>query len=814
MIMFLPSMGYGFSATSQVDQTRIGPQETVSFLITVDGGEGEVDLTPLIDFQILSSGTQSSRSYVNGKWKHHVIYQYILMPKKSGVLEIPALTVVREKEKTKTQGIKILVSEADPGQGSRSFFAKASMSSPEIVLGQQAVYTLKLYSAQAFAGASFDPPGFEGLAANELTQWKKYTQNIKGQTFMVNEIKFLVQGESIGTFDIEPAVFVAQKKVSRSRRRSAFDSIFDDPFFNTSPTKPVKVVSNRVPLTVVPLPEYSGDTPFSGLVGQFTMGMTLDKNQIKVGESATLTITIQGVGNIMDAGVPSLNLDAERFKVYEDSPKEYIQATEDGFAGKKVFKQALVPNIPGDVSIPSLSLPFFDVESGSYKTISTDPIPLKVMPGAPLTLVESDSAISPSKGEAGGTGEKHEVRMKNRDILDIKEEISSISSRTHLSLSWFLILVILPGLGFGCLTLVIQLKAREKTLQERYREKARKLLAKAEDTSPGDPGFLAHLQAALTAAILALGDKQAESLTQDEIKEILGKTVEDGPVTKEIIRTMETLDAARFGGAAVDEKTALHCLSSARTFIKNFMVLSCLVFVPFFPAPGHGADSAGLFIDGTRAYQSGDYPLAVEKFEAVAALGVENPALFYNLGNAYLKSKDLGRAILWYERAKRISPGDPDLRFNLAHAQTQVKDQIDKAFSPWDILFFWQGLISLKWLQLLSIAGSFLFFSWAGIQRVMKKKVFSSIGIVIFLFLCTFLSASGLEAFRLNSDHRAIILAQTAPVRSGTMETATPLFDLHAGTRVQVMEKKKNHLKIRFSKGKVGWISKDEAEII
>ena len=93
-ILLVPSLGYGFSAMSQVDQTRIGSGEAVSLQIIVDGGQGEVDLSPIKDFRILSSGTQSSRSYINGRWKHQVTYQYMLMPKKTGVLKIPELPVI------------------------------------------------------------------------------------------------------------------------------------------------------------------------------------------------------------------------------------------------------------------------------------------------------------------------------------------------------------------------------------------------------------------------------------------------------------------------------------------------------------------------------------------------------------------------------------------------------------------------------------------------------------------------------------------------------------------------------------------------
>jgi len=795
IILFLPSLGYGFSATAQVDQTRIGPGEAISLQVLVDGGQGEVDLSPITDFEILSSGTQSSRSYINGKWKHQVTYQYMLMPKRKGELIIPELPVIRDGERTLTREIQILVSgNSAAGDEQSSFFARASLGGTDVVLGQQTVYTLKLYAAKAFSGASFDPPDFEGLMARELTQWNKYTENIEGRTFMVNEIKYLIQGDTIGTFDIAPAVFVAREPVAGSRkRRDTFDSFFNDSLFNTTPTKPVRVVSNSVSLKVDPLPEYGGDAPFSGLVGLFTIGTFLDKSQIKAGESATLTITIQGQGNIMDAGVPALHLPPGRFKVYEEPAVEKIQATEEGFAGKKIFKQALVPSVPGDVTIPSLTLTYFDVNAKAYKSISTDPLRLEVIPGEPAVLVESTGPTSFSQDKAVAGGPKKEaVVMRNRDILDIRENISGISRDSQLSLPWFLILVVVPGLGFGCLNLVMALKTREKSVSEHYRARAKEYLSAARKASPGSADFLSLIQSALTAAILSRGDKQTETLTREEVKSILSRAGEDQETADTVLGLMDALDSVRFGNGSMDEKKAVQCVSGVQNLIKTLVLAVCLSVAPvLFPGAGHANDTAGVFIDAIRAYQAGDYQTAAKKFQAVAASGVKNSDLFYNLGNAYLKSGDLGRAVLWYERAGRLSPNDPDLKFNLAHARTRLKDKADASFSPMDILFFWQGLIPLKWLQYSAIGVSFLSFTWAGIRRMFNRTALSGPGIPLFVLLSVLVLAAGLEIYRLNSDHRAVILGETVAVRSGTMETATPLFDLHAGTRVRVMEKKR-----------------------
>lgn len=839
LLFCLPCTALAFTATAQVDQTRITPQDVVSLQVIVDGGEAEVDTSGISGFQVNPAGTQSSRSYINGTWSHKVIYRYMLIPLKTGVLTISPITCVRDGESVLTKEIKILVQKpsAQAIDDKGDFFAEATLSSNRIVPGQQAVYTLKLCAAKRIKGASFDAPSFKGLTAKQLTDWSKYTRTINGRAFMVNETKYLVQADAPGQFTISPAVFVAKVPMRRARQRDPFNSVFNDSFFrdsffDTTPAKPVRVVSNPVDLTVSALPEYHGDQPFSGLVGNFSISSALDKNTVKTGESATLTVTIKGTGNIMDAALPALNLDTAKFKVYEDTPAQDVKVTEQGFEGHKVFKQALVASVPGKAVIPGLRLIFFDTDSNTYKTATTAPLTLDVQPGGPATVVDAAPAVNTGdNASAVSKVKKSEVKMQNRDILDIKEEISSIHSQPGLSMAWFAFLVCLPALGFGAANTAMRLGAREKSLKAQYRGKALEYLKKARRTSPDTPEFLPGLSSALTYAVLALGGKGGESLTRDEARQILSHSGRDRKTVDEVTQLMDTMDAARFGGKPMDENTAQRSLAQVSSLIRSLLIVLCMGISLFIsrgtgmaaqenadtgiPKQVHAVkDNAGIFVDAVRSYKAGEYAAAAAQFEAIAETRVNNPDLFYNTGNAYLKAKDLGRAILWYERAKKLAPSDPDLKFNLAYAQSLLKDKKEAGFSFTDILYFWQGLVSLKWLQYASITLSFCFFIWAFVQKFRGRPIFSAVGISIFLIFAGTTLAAGLEYNRINSDVKAVILAEQADIRSGTMDNATLLFDLHAGTRVRVLEKKDNYMKIRFAKDKVGWVACSKVGII
>ena len=99
------------------------------------------------------------------------------------------------------------------------------------------------------------------------------------------------------------------------------------------------------------------------------------------------------------------------------------------------------------------------------------------------------------------------------------------------------------------------------------------------------------------------------------------------------------------------------------------LCLTIVILFSLYNALGTGRTR--LFLDGINDYNTGKYKDAVKKLSHIAEKGVVNGKLYYNLGNAYLKSGDVGRAILWYERALKLMPHDPDLRFNINYARSK-----------------------------------------------------------------------------------------------------------------------------------------------
>ncbi|MCF8138807.1 MAG: BatD family protein, partial [Desulfotignum sp.] len=750
----------------------------------------------------------SQRSFINGNWSHKVVYQYRLVPVKTGDLTIPALAVVRDGETRMTRPIRIQVKEAArSGDGAPPLFVTAQVSHENPVAGQQILYTLKLFVARPIAGASLSTPDFKGFTAREIAERHKYNTTRNGLTYSVTEVRYILTPLAPGTQVIDPAVITADVRVN-SRSSDPFDSFFNNSLFSGGRTVPKRLTTGPVTVDVAPLPPYTGKEPFSGLVGEFDLAAGLDKTQLPVGESATLTLVINGTGNIMDAAMPTLSLPPDRFKVYEDTPTEEITMGPRGYTGKKIFKRALVPVRPGTAEISGISLTYFDVTQKTYVTRTTPSLQITATPSA-----RPETVVSPTPARDPGTG-RQEVQIVDKDILDIHQDVAVLTHTPRMGFAWFACLVLLPAGLLGCVFVAVRGRKKEKPVSVHMAEKARKHLDAASKASVSDPAVLSHCHTALTAAVMAKADRTGESLTREETVSILTRAGTDPAVIDEVVTLMAEMDAARFSGSSAGPGQDLNgdLQDRVKKLVKTLAMVVLAVWLAWsLPEPGRAADKTTRFIDAVNKYQAGAFAAAAESFEAIAESGIRNGHLFYNIGNAWFKAKDTGRAILWYERANRLIPRDPDLRFNLEYARTLVKDKQENRVSLEDVFFFWQGLIPLQWLQLAAIACSCLFALAAAIRMFRSGSFLSGIrnflaGLAVLLTV-----AASLQYYRETTVSHAVIVKETVAVTSGTSPSATRLFDLHAGTKVRVEDKSRGYLKIIFTRDKVGWVRLGDA---
>jgi len=222
------------------------------------------------------------------------------------------------------------------------------------------------------------------------------------------------------------------------------------------------------------------------------------------------------------------------------------------------------------------------------------------------------------------------------------------------------------------------------------------------------------------------------------------------------------------------------------------------------------ASGAREFLKGVEAYEEGRYGEAVELFSGLVRRGFRSGGLYYNLGNAYLKAGDLGRAVLWYERARRLTPDDADLRFNLEYARGLLRDEPPEAgFDPWRLLVFWNDLLGRRtvfWAAVVLNALFWLLFLPAPVRPAVPAWTRWLTAALTALFVAAALGGMLLDRVR----SEAVVLPEEVVVRSAPSPGATELFRLHAGTLVRVDRVEQGGARIRYGRDRLGWVSAAE----
>ena len=222
------------------------------------------------------------------------------------------------------------------------------------------------------------------------------------------------------------------------------------------------------------------------------------------------------------------------------------------------------------------------------------------------------------------------------------------------------------------------------------------------------------------------------------------------------------------------------------------------------------------FFKANEMYAQGDYEQAIAEYEKILSRGFESGNLYFNIGNCYFKLGDLGRAILNYERAKRLIPRDGDLlsNYSFAIAETNVSsvdvkqnffmrivDGFSSCFSLREITFICSGLVILFFLFL-------LFF----VLKIGRYKL------IIFCFVCVcflfLLFATALMSKMLLIDGEAVVVDKEEDVHFAPVKNSIVHFTAYEGMKFRVLQAKNEWTKIKRQDGKKGWIGSSSIEVI
>ena len=827
-------------------QVGIGEQFRLSYTVNTQNNVSGFRIGNMPDaFEILmgpSTSSQSSFQMVNGHTSQSssITYTYIVVGVRNGTFTLPAAHINVDGETISSNALKIHVTgQAGAGQGGGSrqqqqeepqlraagskisgsdLFIKVTANKRRVKEQEPVLLTYKVYTLVALTQLKGNMPDLKGFHTQEvpLPQQKSFkVETINGRPYKtVTWSQYVMFPQITGKLQI-PSITFDGIVVQENRAVDPFEAFFNGGSGYIEVNKQIQAPG--IDIQVDPLPERP--VGFSGGVGKFNISASLNKTEIKANDPVTLRVIVNGVGNLKLIKQPVVEFPKD-FDKYDAKITDKSKLTTNGVEGSVIYDILFVPRHPGKFEIPPIKFIYFDTESDSYKTVSTQGFQLDVKKGEGTTVANYTA--------------QEDIQQLNKDIRFIKTG----DTRQHAvddfffgSTGYWLSLAVL-ALIFITLFVVFRQRAIDNAniagkRAGRANKVATKRLKKASrlmrDNRPSE--FYDEVLRALWGYV---GDKlnmPVEQLSHDNIAERL--SVREVPQDT-IALFMGALDECEFERYApgdpkgnmnkVFEKamTAIEKIESGMKKGKRAPKSAVLLLMLLLPITAGAVTKE----QADSAYTQGHYQQAIKNYEELLKQGV-SADLYYNLGNAYYRTEDITRAVLNYERALLLSPGDADIRFNLQMARSKTIDKI----TPESEMFFvtwYRSLVNIMsvdgWARTALIALALvivLFLAYLFSERIWLRKVgFFGALLMLAVFLVGNLLAWQ-QKKELIDRRGAIVTGAAANIKSTPAQNGTDLFILHEGTKVNILDNTmKEWKRVRVADGKEGWIETKEIEVI
>lgn len=548
-----------------------GEQFRLSFNLNQEGSD--LQLPELSNFDVLmgpSTSQSSSIQIINGRTTQSVSFSYIfiLRAKKTGTFTIRpgsikvdgkvytsndlTIQVVKGQAPQSSSGAQQQQQQSSAPDGNISkedLFVKVDLDKHNVYKGEQVIATVKIYVAPNVPISSFDDvtlPSYAGFWTHEIDVPNQisFTREVyHNKIYQVGVLKkTILFPQQTGKIEIDPfqITCLVRQRVRQSR------SFFDD-FFDNYRTVRAKVTSDPVTVNVKDLPAQPAS--FTGGVGNLKFSASLNKDQLKSNEAATLKIILTGSGNLKLIDAPKIDFPKD-FEVYDPKTSENLKATDHGLSGSRTYEYLFIPRYAGDFTIPPVKFSYFDPATGKYKYEQSKEFKLHVEKGNEDQNTTVTSAYS-----------KEDVRFIGKDIRYIKQgqyKLRSKESSFYGSLPFYM-----SYLGslllFLIFAIIYRKKLRENANVQLLRTKkankmARKRLKEA-------AGFLKQnkdeefYDSVLKAFWGYLSDKLSipvADLNRENASTTLGKRLVKPETVEEFIQIVDTCEYARYAPSAVD----------------------------------------------------------------------------------------------------------------------------------------------------------------------------------------------------------------------------------------------------------------------
>lgn len=782
---------------------------------------------------------QSSYQMINGHTSStsSITYTYIVSATKNGSFTIPPAHIVAGGKTIASNSLTIKVSGTasnarqrqrdDEGAEMRDagsqisgsdLFIKVSANKSRVHEQEPIVLTYKVYTLVSLTQLRGDMPDLKSFYTQEvdLPQQKSFSvEHVNGRAYRTcTWSQYVMFPQITGKLQI-PSITFEGIVVQQNRNVDPFEAFFNGGSGYIEVKK--KIVAPGIDIQVDPLPQRPAN--FSGGVGKFTISAQLDKTETKANDPVSMRVIISGTGNLKLLKQPVINVPKD-FDKYEPKVTDKTKLTSSGIEGSMIYDVLIVPRHQGKYEIPPVEFTYFDTSENAFKTIKSEGFTLDVAKGS------GAASVSDFSGQ--------DLQELSKDIRYIKlgnTRQRALDDFFFGSTAYWISIVVL-ALIFITLFIVFRQRAIDNANVTKMRgKKANKVATKrlkqaAKLMQEGKTS--AFYDEVLRALWGYVGDKlniPVEQLSHDNISQKLSERSVDTDTVGLFIGALDECEFERYAPGdpkgnmnKVYEKamTAIERIEDTMKKKRSGKATTIVLLLLLFPLGASAVTKA----EADSAYVRGEYQLAITDYEALLKQG-GSAELYYNLGNAYYRTENITKAVLNYERALLLSPGDPDIRFNLQIARSKTIDKI----VPESEMFFitwYHALVNLMsvdaWARMALISLALvimLLLVYLFASRIWLRKVGFFGGILLLIVFVLSNLFAWQQKQNLLFRKGAIVTASSVTVKSTPAKNGTDLFILHEGTKVNITDgSMRGWLEIRIADGKEGWIERNKLEEI
>ena len=780
------------------------------------------------------TSSQSSFQMINGHTTSSstITYTYTLYASKSGTYTVGAAHAIVNGKRIASRAAKITVTghassshnpqmHEDynvPGMRSagsvisgKDLFIKVSANKRRVHEQEPILLTYKVYTLVDLSQLEGKMPDLTGFHTQEvkLPQQKSFhVENVNGRNYRcVTWSQYVMYPQMTGKLTI-PSITFNGIVIQQNRNIDPMEAFFNGGSGYIEVKRSIKAPS--IDVQVDPLP--TRPAGFSGGVGKFHISAQLNKTTIKAGEPLQLRVVVGGVGNLKLIKQPVINFPKD-FDKYDPKVSDKTKLTANGVEGNMIYDYLVVPRNQGKFKVPAVEFTYYDTSSNEYKTIKTKEFEVNVEPGdgksATMENYEKDTDIHPIMR---GNVELH-------DVNDFFFGSLGYCFSLLLPIIIFIVLAILFRKRAMDMADVVKMRGKNanKVATKRLRT-AYKLL-----TAGKQAEFYDEVLRALWGYV---GDKltmPVEALNRENIEDKLYARDVNEKTINTFIQALDECEFERYapGDAAGNMNKTFEAAMTAIMDIENVMkkvkknrnpytMKSVVWMVMLMLLPTTSMASTKQNAD--KEYLKGNYQQAAADYEELLKHGA-SAEVYYNLGNAYYRQDNITKAVLNYERALMLDPGNKDIRFNLQFARSKT---IDKIANEDEVFFvtWYKSAVNFtsvdNWARtaiVSIIVALLLFLVYLFVENINVRKIgfFGSLVFVVLFLLANFFAWQ--QKMQYENRTGAIVTVPVVSVKKTPSAQAGEEFVIHEGTRVDIIDKSmKQWREVRTGDGREGWI--------